>query len=93
MLNLPDLSVGIMLGVNSSKTKAIQTLGRIIRKNGDKVAKFFTLVINDTAETEWMKHSRSNDYEIIDVENLEKVLNDEPYQQYKRKIQKLNLRI
>ena len=28
-MNLPDLSVGIMLGVNSSKTKAIQTLNII----------------------------------------------------------------
>ena len=31
-MNLPDLSVGIMLGVNSSKTKAVQTLIKEERK-------------------------------------------------------------
>lgn len=92
-MNLPDLSVGIMLGVNSSKTKAIQTLGRVIRLSKDKTAEFFTLVINDTIETEWMKKSRiDNNFEIIDAENLIKVLKGEPYELYTKKLQNFTYR-
>lgn len=92
-LNLPDLSVGIMLGVNSSKTKAIQTLGRVIRLSKDKTAEFFTLVINDTIETEWMKKSRiDNNFTIIDVDNLIKMLKGEPWEPYKKKVQNFTYR-
>ena len=92
-LNLPDLSVGIMLGVNSSKTKQIQTLGRVVRLNKDKTAEFFTIIINDTVESEWMKKSRSdNNFEIIDEENLMKVLRGEPYETYKKKVQNFTYR-
>lgn len=92
-MNLPDLSVGIMLGVNSSKTKAVQTLGRVIRLSKDKTAEFFTLVINDTVETKWMQNSRINkNFESIDVENLRKVLKGEPYETYKRKLKNFTFR-
>ena len=92
-MNLPDLSVGIMLGVNSSKTKAIQTLGRVVRLSKDKTAEFFTLVINDTVETEWMKKSRIDDnFTVIDEENLIKVLKGEPYEPYKKKLQNFTYR-
>lgn len=88
-LDLPELSVGIMLGVNSSKTKQIQTLGRVVRLNKDKTAEFFTIVINNTVETEWMNNSRSdNNFEVIDEANLMKVLRGEPYETYKKNIQK-----
>lgn len=93
MLNLPDLSVGIMLGVNSSKTKAVQTLGRVVRLNKGKTAEFFTIVIKDTVETEWMRKSRTSDnFTIIDEEGLDHVLAGEPFEPYKRKLQKLNFR-
>lgn len=92
-MNLPDLSVGIMLGVNSSKTKAVQTLGRVIRLSKDKTAEFFTLVINDTVETKWMQNSRINkNFESIDVENLRKVLKGEPYEKYRRKLKDFTFR-
>lgn len=92
-MNLPDLSVGIMLGVNSSKTKAIQTLGRVIRLSKDKTAEFFTLVINDSIETEWMNKSRSdNNFIMIDVENLMHLLKGEPWVPYKKKLQNYTYR-
>lgn len=92
-ISIGDLSVGIMLGVNSSKTKQVQTLGRVLRLAKGKQAEFFTLVINNTAETEWMRKSRSSDYfEIIDEEALDHILHNEPYESYKRKLQKLNFR-
>lgn len=92
-MNLPDLSVGIMLGVNSSKTKAVQTLGRVIRLSKDKTAEFFTIVINNTIETEWMRKSRiDGNFTIIDVENLRKFLKGEPYEPYKKKLQDFTFR-
>lgn len=92
-ISIGNLSVGIMLGVNSSKTKATQCLGRILRLAPGKKAEFFTVIINNTAETEWLRKSRSSDnFEIIDEEGLDHVLKGEPYEPYKRKLQKLNFR-
>ena len=87
-LNVPDLSVGIQLGIDSSKTKAIQSLGRICRLSKGKLGvEFFTLVINNTVETKWMQNAKSDSsIEIIDVPNLMKVLNGEPYELYNRKL-------
>ena len=85
---MPDLSVGIQLGIDSSKTKAIQSLGRICRLSKGKLGvEFFTLVINTTVDTKWMQHATSDSsIEIIDVPNLMKVLNGEPYELYNRKL-------
>ena len=92
-LNLPDLSVGIQTGIDSSKTKAIQSLGRVVRLQKNKTAEFFTLVINDTIETKWMENAKKDSkIEIIDVENLMHVLNGEPYEQYKKKITNFTFR-
>ena len=93
MLNLPDLSVGIQTGIDSSKTKAIQSLGRVVRLQKNKTAEFFTLVINDTVETKWMENAKKDSkIEIIDVENLMHILNGEPYEQYKKKITNFTFR-
>ena len=92
-ISIGDLAVGVMLGVNSSKTKAVQTLGRVIRVSPGKKAEFFTVIIKDTAETAWMQNSRSNDnFEIIDEEALDHILKNESYETYKRKLQQLNFR-
>jgi superfamily II DNA or RNA helicase len=51
----PGLSVGIVMGVDSSATKAIQSTGRVVRKEGSKYAEMFTLVMENTVEQEWFK--------------------------------------
>lgn len=93
-LNLPDLTVGIMLGIDSSKTKAIQSLGRICRLSKGKLgAEFFTLVINNTVETKWIQNAKADSkIEIIDVANLYKVLRGEPYELYNRKLNNYTFR-
>lgn len=93
-LNLPDLTVGIMLGIDSSKTKALQSLGRICRLSKGKLgAEFFTLVINNTVETKWMQNAKADSkIEIIDVANLYKVLRGEPYELYNRKLNNYTFR-
>ena len=53
MFDAPDASVGIILGTDSSETKARQRRGRVIRKYGDKRAEIFYLIINDTIESKW----------------------------------------
>lgn len=93
-LNISDLAVGIMLGIDSSKTKAIQALGRVARTCKGKLgAEFFTLVINNTVETKWMQNAKADSkIEIIDVANLHKVLRGEPYELYNRKLNNYTFR-
>lgn len=50
----PGLSVGIVMGVDSSATKAIQSTGRVVRKEGSKYSEMFTLVMENTVEQEWL---------------------------------------
>ena len=89
----PGLSVGIVMGVDSSATKAIQSTGRVVRKEGSKYAEMFTLVIENTVEQEWFKKSHpKGDYVTIDVENLLKMLQGEEWSPYKKKIQNYTYR-
>ena len=93
-MNVPDLAVGIQLGIDSSKTKAIQSLGRIVRLAKGKLGvEFFTLVINNTIETKWMQNAKTDaNIEIIDVPNLMKILKGEPYELYNKKLNNYTFR-
>lgn len=92
-LDCPGLSVAIILGMDSSPTKYIQRKGRVIRKEGDKIAEIFTFVINHTVETEWFTKSHKNaEFIPIDEENLMKVLKREPFSPYKRSVSKFTFR-
>ena len=83
----PGLSVGIVLGVDSSATKAIQSTGRLVRKEGSKYSEMFTLVMENTVEEEWFRKSHpKGGYVTIDVENLLHLLKGEPWAPYNKKI-------
>lgn len=89
----PGLSVGIVLGVDSSATKAIQSTGRVVRKEGAKYSEMFTLVVENTVEEEWFRKSHPNGgYITIDVENLLKMLKGKTWEPYKKKIQNYTYR-
>ena len=89
----PGLSVGIVLGVDSSATKAIQSTGRVVRKEGSKYSEMFTLVMENTVEEEWFRKSHpKGDYVTIDVENLILMLKGESWSPYKKKIQNYTYR-
>ena len=94
MFDCPDVSVAIILGFDSSETKAVQRRGRAIRAYENKSAEVFYIVINETQETKWMKNSHSVDsnYITIDEKGLEQVLNNETPEVYKPKIQDLMFR-
>lgn len=51
--------------------------GRVIRKEEDKIAEVFTLVIKDTIEERWFENSSQfSDYIEITEEELDLVLNN-----------------
>lgn len=92
-LDIRGLSVAIILGTDSSKIKAVQRRGRAIRFEQDKVAEVFNIIINNTAENEWfVKAHQGEQYVTIDEANLDKVLNNESFEEYKKPIQKLVFR-
>lgn len=73
--DIRGLSVAIILGLDSSETKSIQRRGRTIRKEGDKVAEIFNIVINDTIETKWFANShKTSSFMTISEEGLNDVL-------------------
>ena len=72
--DLKGLSVAIHLGIDSSKTKATQKRGRIVRFEKDKVAENFILVLRGTVEEAWLKKAYGADIVKIDENELDKVL-------------------
>lgn len=75
MLDLPGLSVGIIIGTDSSGIKAAQRLGRVVRKEGDKQAEVFYIILDNTVESKWFTESHKNQpYTIIDEKGLDDVL-------------------
>ena len=93
-LDIHGLSVAIILGTDSSETKARQRRGRTIRKEGDKLAEVFYIIIKDTVEQKWLKnsHKRDSNYITIDEKGLERVLRGEQPDLYKQKIGEIMFR-
>lgn len=92
-LDLPGLSVGIILGTDSSGIKAKQRLGRVCRKEDDKQAEVFYLIINQTAEMSWFAKSHSDQpYITIDESGLDDVLAGKEPKPYSRPIKNFTFR-
>ena len=92
-LDVKGLSVGIVLGTDSGRIKASQRLGRVIRKEEDKKAEMFYIIINNTVESKWFAESHKNQpYITIDEEGLNSVLNGEEPKPYVRKIKDFTFR-
>lgn len=85
-MDVPGLSVAVILGMDSSPTKLIQRAGRVIRFAPNKRAEIFTLVIRGTVEEEWFNKSHANKkYVTLDEEQLMHVLRREPFEEVKMK--------
>lgn len=86
-------SVAIILGLDSSKTKATQRRGRVIRAEAGKHAEIFNLVINNSVELEWFKKAHQGDsYKIIDEHGLDQVLRHEEPDEYKKPVPRFSFR-
>ena len=85
--DLKGLSVGVVLGLTSSKTQATQRLGRIIRREEGKTAELFVILIKDTVEIKWAENAfKGMDFETIDEDNLRKILKGQEFDIYKAPI-------
>ena len=92
-VNIAGLSVGIVLGLDSSELKSTQRIGRVCRFEPGKQAEMFYIVINDTVECEWCKKALGNQqYITIDEQGLEDVLAYKEPQLYKKKIKDFQFR-
>lgn len=91
--DIQGLDVAIMLGIDSSETRATQARGRAIRFSPNKHALIFNLIINDTVEIEWMRKShQKSSYITIDEEGLNDVLAGKEPKPYKRNIKNFTFR-
>ena len=93
-LDVRGLSVAIILGTDSSETKARQRRGRTVRKENDKIAEVFYIVIKDTVEEKWVKNNHKTDknYIVIDEKGLDQVLDGKQPDLYNKKIGELVFR-
>ena len=92
-LDIPGLSVAIMLGIDSAKLKAQQRKGRVIRQELGKQAEIFNIIINNSAELQWFQKSHTgSDYITIDEEGLNDVLNGIEPKPYKKKLKNFAFR-
>ena len=73
-LDVPGLSVAIILGLDSSKIRKTQRIGRVARKEGDKKAEIFTLVLDQTVETEWLFYKDFIEYTAVPIEKSSELL-------------------
>ena len=84
--DVPGLNLAINLAFNSSKITKTQKSGRITRKEGDKVADMFTLVIKGTMEEGWYDKSMGKTpYVTIDESQLASLLAGEEFTTRKEK--------
>ena len=91
--NDPTISVAIVLGFDSSKTRKTQSIGRVIRAFEGKKAEVFNLVLKGTVEETWFANSNTNsNYITIDEENLINVLNGTEFTKKKNKVTKMKFR-
>ena len=69
--DVPDVGVGIIVGLDSKSLPLIQRMGRIIRKDGDKVGKIFILYVIDSQEEKWLKDATKTITNVQKGEDLE----------------------
>jgi superfamily II DNA or RNA helicase len=56
-MDVPDVGIGIIVGLESKSLPMIQRLGRIIRKDGDKIGKIYIFYVKHSQEEKWMNEA------------------------------------
>lgn len=74
-VDLKGLSVGIILSGDSSTTRVVQRTGRCIRREENKIAEMFSLVIMGTNDELWFNNANKNQpYITINEDQLDLIL-------------------
>jgi len=73
--DIPGLSVAIVCGFNSSKITTRQRIGRCIRREGNKTAEIFFLVLKGCSDDKWFKKANEKlSYIQINESELDQLL-------------------
>jgi superfamily II DNA or RNA helicase len=59
-LDIKGAEVGIIAGLDSKSLPMIQRIGRLIRKDGDKIGKVYILYVKDSQEEKWLNEAIKN---------------------------------
>ena len=73
-MDVPDVGIGIIVGLESKSLPMIQRLGRIIRKDGDKIGKIFIFYVKDSQEEVWLEEATKTLKNVQKGENLKQYL-------------------
>lgn len=92
-VNIRGLSIGIVLGMDSSELRSTQRIGRVCRFEPNKEAIMFYIVINNTVECEWCRKTLANQqYTVIDEKGLDDVLVGKEPKPYQKAIKNFQFR-
>ena len=69
-MDVPDVGIGIIVGLESKALPMIQRLGRIIRKDGDKIGKIYIFYVKHSQEEKWMEDATKTLKNVYRGENL-----------------------
>ena len=58
--NIPDVGVGVIVGLDSKALPMIQRIGRLLRKSEDKIGKIYILYVKDSQEEKWLINATKN---------------------------------
>lgn len=58
--DVPDVGIGIIVGLDSKALPMIQRIGRLLRKNEDKIGKIYILYVKDSQEEVWLNKATKN---------------------------------
>lgn len=59
-MDIPDIDIGIIHSGNSSKINSKQRIGRLLRKDNEKIALIINLYIENTQDQKWLINRNSN---------------------------------
>jgi len=70
-MDVPDVGIGIIVGLTSKSLPFIQRLGRLLRKDKDKVGKIYILYVKDSQEAKWVEDATKTIRNVQQGEDLQ----------------------
>ena len=73
-MDVPDVGIGIIVGLESKSLPMIQRLGRIIRKDGEKIGKIYIFYVLVSQEEKWLEEATKTLKNVKQSNNLKDFL-------------------